>query len=112
MRYKEIDIKSNTKEELNTEIMLEIALARSDKIELLKLNLACINEDTFDEANKLNGSLVKLLKKMKEDSRIQFFANSRSFELNTTESEFLINKYPEIFLNKEINNGGVYYIKL
>jgi hypothetical protein len=81
-------------------------------IELIKLNLGCIKENILDEANKLKSSLIKLLKKMKEDSRIQFFADSHSFELNTTESEFLINKYPEVFANKEIISDEGYYIKL
>ena len=114
MEYRELNIKGNTKEDIETEIMLEVAMARSDKIELLKLILPNSSDELVDDIGKINSSVKKLLKKMKQDLRIQFFANRQSFSLNSTESQFLLNKYPHIFSNQDIekNDNQFYYIKI
>ena len=93
MYYKELTLKASMPEHIQTEIMYEIAAARVDKKELLRINLK--NEDQALAKNYQ--MLLRILKKMKAEGRIQFFATEESFANHETEAVFLLNKYPERF---------------
>ena len=96
MNYKEFTLRAELPEQISTEILFEIASARADGIELLCINI--FNEDKeYTLPKKQQGTVIKLLKNLKGEGRIQLFATSNSFNEHKTEAYFLQNKYPEIF---------------
>lgn len=112
--YKEIYLKSRTKEALETEVRYEIAGARVDKIELMRLNFKLDeSEENFGDNRKLFSFLIRSLKKMKIDGKIQFFAIEDNFSSQSTEAIFLINKYPTYFSEMLSKDGEMYiYVKI
>lgn len=106
MLIKEITLKASLPDQIFTETMYEIATARSERAELVRINLqAEAGKKPFD-------ALVRILKKMKAEGRIQFFATKDSFSLLSTEAVFLLNKYPEhITMSVNLENNFI-YIKL
>lgn len=113
MYFRELTLKAVLPENISTEIMFEVAAARADRIELLRINI--LNEETTDDSyKKLLSTLKKLLKSMKADGRIQFFANEESFKAQSTEAVFLKNKYPDLFDLSKKHSGekGFVYIKI
>jgi len=113
MILKEIDLRSCVKENAETEIMYEVASARADDIELIRINLKSSAEQESG-LNKLLAVLIRLLKNMKQNGQIQFYAVPESFSKMSTEAVFLINKYPVIFKNIPTSeeNGQFIFIKL
>lgn len=106
IKCKEILLKSSTKEGLETEVMYEIATAKVDSIELIKIGIKLPDaEDCRAESNKLISSLIRVLKNMKADGRIQFFATEENFAKQTTEAVFLLNKYPTYFESIKLCSG-------
>ncbi len=113
MYFRELTLRAVLPENISTEIMFEIAAARADRTELLRINI--LNEETTDDSyKKLLSAMKKILKSMKADGRIQFFASEESFKAQTTEAVFLQNKYPDLFdLSKNLGGGkGFVYIKI
>ena len=105
--YKIIDLKSDNIDSVTTEIMFEVAAARADGNELIRLN---INND----GTRMYAFAVKLLKAMKQKGLIQFFATEKSFAVGSTEASFLMNKYQDIISLTDNKNGEVssIYVKL
>ena len=110
MNYREFTLRAEMPEQISTEIFFEIASARADGIELLCINI-------FDEGinyvspEKHYLAVIKMLKNLKGEGRIQLFATSDSFNKQKTEAYFLQNKYPEIFNtaeNKSLDENKVY----
>ena len=105
IKCKEIVLKSSTKEGLETEIKYEIATAKVDGVELVKFDIELHDAENYHvESTKLKSSLIRTLKNMKADGRIQFFATDENFAKQTTEAVFLINKYPAYF--ERIESGS------
>jgi hypothetical protein len=99
MVYKEITIKSKNKESVETEVMFEIAAARADNIELLCVVFSA--EDEQDVLTKTKSVITRKLKAMKQAGLIQFFTDTQAFTMMTTEADFLLNKYPDVFSDKK-----------
>lgn len=110
MLFKEFTLKSHLPEQISTEIMYEIASARADNAELVRINILC-DDSTAIEKIKLFSWVLKILKQMKSNSKIQFFATEDSFKLSKTEAIFLQNKYPDYFTENSVK-GDFFYIKL
>ena len=112
MVLKKLLLRSNLPEHLTTEIMYEIAAARADGAELLRIEMPT-DEDNASAHKKLSSSLIRLLKGMKDEGRIQFFATRDKFDSQSTEAVFLQNKYPEHFeYNNSESQAEYVYIKL
>lgn len=112
MNYREINLRSLTQQGAATEIMYEIASARADGVDLMRINVF-YEEDNIPEINKTFSSIIKLLKQMKQGGAIHFFATKDSFAHTSTEAIFLQNKYPELFsIQPDIQGGAFIYIKL
>ena len=112
MYYKQIDVNCENIDNLSTELRYEIATAKVDGLQLLRINL-CNNALEDSGYTKLIGGAIRLLKEMKREGRVQFIASKDSFEKNKTEAVFLINKYPELFPLEQNTNGCEFiYIKL
>lgn len=113
MYFKELTLRGENPEQISTEVMYEVAAARADRAELLRINI--LNEEANDLFPKKRLSvLIRILKIMKGDGRIQFFATQDSFNSLGTEAVFLQNKYPERFDVLPHNNceEDFVYIKL
>ena len=112
MRYKEITLVSEGKESIETEVMYEIAAARADNIELIKLTIP--TEATEQQGmNKSTATVIRRLKIMKQGGYIQFYAGKNDFAVMSTPAHFLINKYSEHFA--EMSSDEIFdylYVKL
>lgn len=113
MKYKELKLRAKTPDGASTEIMYEIATARADGFNLIRIDISYDENEGSVEIKKIIHTLIKLLKSMKQNGNIHFFATPESFSLGSTEAVFLQNKYPEHFADKVQNNEGMFiYIKL
>ncbi len=112
MNYKVIEIESLTADDAAVEMRFAIAGARADGAELLRFDIPFGNDEK--EYKKLFNSLVRLLKGMKEERLIQFYATEKSFSDKSTEAAFLLNKYPSVFICDLTDNraAGFIYIKI
>ena len=111
--YKEINLKSNTQEKIITEILFELAVARADGIQIVKLNIPdCDNEDEFCPIERKMQGIVKLFKNMKRKNMIQLYSTPESFLFQTTEAVFLLNKYPSLSAVVASNSDFWFIIKL
>ena len=97
-------INYDSKNALETELKLDIAIARVGGDELLMVVLNNIEaEDLFYKA------CSKILRPMKRGGLIQLFLNKIEFnDRNKTETAYLINKFPDIY--ESINNDSVYML--
>ena len=80
-------------EYLMTELRFNIAAARAEKVELLMLELA--TEDERSRRRRYTSVLFRL-RQLKREGTVQFFATEDDFADNTTEADYLLNKYPEL----------------
>ena len=108
MYFKELTLKSNLPEQAHTEIMYEIATARAEGAELIRINVSQENMNILPE--KRLSAVIRLLKGMKQEGRIQFYATKESFEKSFTEAIFLQNKYPDVFLKAYAGNSEDLYV--
>ena len=110
MKYIVINLQGTEPSEITTEIMFELAGAKIDGAELVRFN---IENATEDSGKKRCSAMLKVLKSMKSAGKIQFFATPDSFAGEKTEAVFLVNKYPELFERREVDNNIMYaYVKL
>ena len=94
--FKIIRLNGDNPQNINTELYFELASARADGCEVVRLDFESNQE-----------KIIAALKKMKNNSAIQFFATSESFSSSDTEAVFLLNKYPDI---REFENNSLPYI--
>ncbi len=112
MIYKEISLNSELKDSIDTEIMYEIASARADGVELIKLNISNESSD-LSNASKNLSTVIRRLKAMKQGGQIQFYAGKTDFTVMSTPAHFLLNKYPEYIWKTGREDDCEYlYIKL
>ena len=113
MYFKEITLRACLPEQITTEVTYEIASARADRAELLRINIST-DETCGVSYKKRYSSLIRHLKATKDSGRLQFFATDDSFAHLSTEAVFLYNKYSQHFdSSKEHDQGeGYVYIKL
>ncbi len=112
MIYRQIFLNSIASETVETEIIFELASARADGVELLRFDVAKLEDDKA--YNKLMRSIKKILRVLKERSMVQFFAMPDNFINSGTESKFLINKYPDVFeeMLTDGDDGMYFYLKI
>lgn len=110
MKFKTILLKESSPASVTTELMYEIASAHATGVELLKVNIEkCDEEKLF--ARLFNAS-IRLLKKVKSDGMIQFYATEQSFSSMSMEAEFLLNKYSDIIENDKGEASGYIYVRV
>ena len=105
MIYTTLDLLYSDADKIKTEIMFTVATERASGTELIRFNLPPYEDEQTEK--RLNSSILRILRAMKERGAIQFFANPENFENSGMESRFLLNKYPEVFEN---TNLGVRFI--
>ena len=110
MVLKKIKLEASNTDTFVTELKFEIAIARSDQYRLLRVEI--LEAQGSDSIAKFYSSVKKELKLMKQKGIIQLFAFPESFENNTTESVFLINKYPEYVNIDDLEMGKFLFLLL
>lgn len=102
------ELTGRTRNLLLTEIMFLVASARSMGADLIKLKIK--REEGEPVSEKELAEITRILRSLKRCKMIQLFVSSDEFENNTTEIEYLLNKYPA--LPKELNDSFCFVIKL
>ena len=97
MKYTTFAITSSNQSIEETEILFSIASARANHIDFLKLIL------DLEQGEKIALNATKVLKSLKKQGRIELFINSDELSGDSTEAEYLRNKFPEIC---DIRNEG------
>ena len=94
--------------DLDTEIRFNIANARQDKAELIRLILPTVDEP---DIKRIANCVLKIIRSMMKADLIQFFINEKDINSASTEAEFLLNKYPSFILSYK-QEGASFLIKL
>ena len=104
--YIDFRLNGTCRAELNTEVRFNIAGARADKAELVRLDLPL----TEDERNnsRLFCCLTKVLRAMMRDGAIQFYVTDDGFSSASTEAAFLENKYHSYIISSDEDHKYVY----
>ena len=79
-------------EYLMTELRFNIAAARAEKAELMKLELTAEERLRRREYR----SVLVRLRQLKKEGVVQFFATEKDFTEGSTEAVYLLNKFPEL----------------
>lgn len=107
--YREFVLTGNCIAELDTEVKFNIAGARVDGVELVRLDLRLTGDDR--DNSRRERCLIKVLRSIKRNGTIQFFVTGQDFETLTTEAEFLKNKYSNI-INYSTQEYLYIYVKM
>ncbi len=112
MRYSTVDLQVKKNDGVAPEIMFLIASERVSGTELLCFNLPQDDDEAVER--RLAMQAIRTLKEMKGRGAIQLYATRDSFVALTTEAQYLINKYPELF--EDVDYGQMsdraLYVKL
>ena len=110
MNYKTIIPEGKDLDSLITELRYVVATTRACGDDLLMIK---IPDNEGAQAKKTRTSVIRILRAMKSEGLIQFYATKESFDSSSTESEFLINKYPSVFeLQDGKTDSNLVYVKL
>lgn len=102
MKIYSYDVQSDSVDQMFTELRYVIATARANSNELIALNIDPQNE------GKESLMIVKVLKALKREGKIDFFADKESFERNSREASYLVNKFSDI--TEFIKNENFYFV--
>jgi hypothetical protein len=108
MKYITHNISSSEIISAETEITFDIATDRINGAELVCFGVSKPEDEKISK--KLVGAVFRLLKKLKGEKKIQFYATDDSFSSNATEAQYLYNKYPEQMDNRVPSDSLVEYI--
>ena len=104
--YLELKLTGRCRAELDTEVKFNIASARADRVELVRLSLP-LSDDEKDN-KRLLCCLIKVLRAMIRDGSIQFYETDEGFESSTTEAKFLDNKYHDYIISSDDKSKYIY----
>ena len=90
MKIYSYDLKSGSADQMSTELRYVIATARAAGNELIAI------KTDAEKSDKAKLSMIKLLKSIKSEGKIDFFADKEAFEKNSREASYLINKFSGI----------------
>ena len=94
-----------SRSELNTELRFIFASARVDGAQIVRLE---ITQSDDGELDRISGSVIKLLRSLKKEGSIEFYANDESFRANSTEAIFLLNKYSQYIPDEKVNKRFIF----
>ena len=95
--------------ELNTEMRFLFASARVDGLELVRLDVPSYGDER--ECDRINSCVIKVLRTLKKENVIEFYANKESFAANSTEASFLMNKYGEL-ISESVELSSYVFVKM
>ncbi len=90
MKYNSISLTKPNESILETEILFTVASARAEGNGFVRLDLP------NDDNEKINACSVKILKTAKRQGKIQFYIFGEDIRGESTEAEYLRNKYPAV----------------
>ena len=108
MKYITHSVNTGETVSLETEIMFDIASDRISGAELVSFGITKPEDEKI--AKKIISTALKLLKKLKGEKKIQFYATDDSFISNSTEAQYLYNKYPSEMDARAESSSTVEYI--
>lgn len=100
-------LKNDSYEQLCVEIRYLVASARATDGELVSISL----DHSDENISKVLAAVVKILRAMKKEGKIDFFASGEDFTLGSAEASYLNNKFPDIIRDFNLS-GAAYIIKL
>ena len=109
MVYSEYKIQSRNIDDLDTEIRFVVASVKADGCRVLKLYYDKMELEK--DNRKLSASIKKVLRVMVQGSLIYFYINKRGAETETTEYQFLMNKYSE-YVSFDNEDEVIFYVNM
>ena len=106
MIFETFELEGTNQKELNTELRFSVASARADGRELIKLMAKAPLEPR--EEDRLRSCILRVLRTMRNDNVFQFFLFDGELSTESTESEYLKNKYSEFLTDSETGYVSVY----
>ena len=103
-------IKYEKLSQMNREGLFEIATARAGGFKVARFDID-IDKEIPERTQKLLKTLARILRGAKKRSAIQFFVTEDGFLNSTTESNYLLNVYPEIEEHIPTDRGFI-FVKL
>ena len=91
------ELTGKTYELLKTEVMFFVSSARSLKKDILKINIKNHGDGGYERRFT---AVLKILKSLKRKGALQLYLPSRDFDSETTEVQYVKNKYPEMLINE------------
>ena len=85
-------LKSDAYEQILTEIRYSVATARANEKELISIKFNTDNNDS----SKVLPAIIRALKKIKKEGRIDFFVSAEDFLSGNAETSYLLNRFPDI----------------
>ena len=109
MVFQRINLTSNDKTGLETEVRFHVAGASVDACELLAFSVT----DSCDEEDrkKLTATVKRILSVLKREGRIVFYLGADALGQESTEAEFLKNKYLD-YLSSYGEDRFTVYVKI
>ena len=105
MIYKKIEISPCDTAKLKTFLLFEVVSARASGTEILRIDMLPTEDEK--ELARLIRDVKRLLRAMKERGTIQCFAFPESFDSQSAEAMFILNKYSALIGDtKTIPEGG------
>ena len=102
------ELSGSCKRDFNTEIRFNIASARFDNADLVKIIIP--SKDETRENNRLLSCVTRILGTLKKEGIIQFYITHSDLKKMTTEAQYVINKYSDQIPYIETDN--VIYVKI
>ena len=90
MKYNSFAFSHGTQSTVETEILYNIASARANKVEILRFSPSQV------ENEKALSAAIRVLRGLKKQGKIRLFILSQDLFSDSTEAEYLRNKYPDI----------------
>ena len=107
--FSSFNLSGTGRAELNTEMRFLFASAKVDGDEIVRIVLP--TGDSEKENERINGCVIKVLRTLKKEKVIQFYVNKDGFMLNSTEANFLLNKYGD-YIKDDYMAANCLYIKM
>ena len=101
------NLKSDVYDQILTEIRYLVASARATEREIISIKLT---PDASDGSKALS-AVMRTLKLLKKEGKIDFFVSAEDFLTGTAESSYLINKFPDVTVKMEEENSN-FIVKL
>ena len=110
MDYRLFDLKEDRQEDIFNDILFNIACAKADGCNLVRLDLINEDEKSF---NKNVKAITRFLRELKKNDKIQLYLPANELSGASTESEYLNNMYPGLSVDADLlSKNGVFLIKL
>lgn len=93
MLYQIYNVTAEKKVNIETEILFAIAEARTNKVDLIRVDLGIATDATVSHRATVG---KRYLRAMKKAGKIQAFVHSDELSENTTDCIYILNKYPTL----------------